>query len=133
MLKIAIEPISSLDYSRYRTKFEILFVILFEGQVSESTGELDIKVAPLASEFIAFWSSVVYRGVGSFCHFGPPMSLESCLLRLRILVKKVMKPPDQSQKLSNKQLSKAKFTGPFPAKNYPILPYLITSFDCSSN
>ena len=66
---------------------------------------------------------------------------KSCLIRLQILVKtykkyffshwKVVKTPDQSQKLSNNQLSKAKFRGPFSAENYLILPYLITSFDCS--
>ena len=65
---------------------------------------------------------------------------KSCLVRLQILVEKykkhycshwkVVKTPDQGQKLSNNQLSKAEFRGSFPAKNYLILPYLITSFDC---
>ena len=41
-----------------------------------------------------------------------------------------MKTPDQSQKLSNNQLSKAKVGGPFSAKNYLNLSYLITSSDC---
>ena len=43
---------------------------------------------------------------------------------------KLLKTYDRTRKLSNNQLSKAKFRGPFWAKNYLILPYLITSFDC---
>ena len=64
-----------------------------------------------------------------------------CLVRLQIRVVKykkyysihwkVVKYPDQCQKLSNNHLSKAEFRGPFSAENYLILPYLITSFDCT--
>ena len=66
---------------------------------------------------------------------------KSCLVQLQIRAEKykkyysthwmVVKIPDHSQKLSNNQLSKAKFRGPFWAKNFLILPCLITSFDCT--
>ena len=65
---------------------------------------------------------------------------KSSLVRLQTLVEKykkyyschwkVVKTPDQRQELSNNQFSQAKFRDPFSARNYLILPYLITSFDC---
>ena len=60
---------------------------------------------------------------------------KSSLVRLRTSVEKykkyysthwmVVKAPDQSQKLSNDWLWKAKFRGPFSAKNCLILLYII--------
>ena len=62
-----------LDYSRYRTKLKILFVIIYGEQVSEGNFELYIKVARLASEFIAFQSSVVQLICTDYCSW--PKSL----------------------------------------------------------